>query len=159
MTGNRERGWPSPRTWERVSLEVKLAKKTNLSKNSLQTIIEGLVGPGAGIEYFAFLQWAENIPDVEAMLRGEIKLDFPERSDRRFAFVSAVVHALLESQQPEDLVVGFLTFLIDIPNDWAQMAHHDITWTLSSLGRVEVLECIYENKMHEKLQDKIFIEE
>ena len=46
MTGNRERGWPSPRTWARVSLEMQLAETTGLSNRALSHIIEGLVGVG-----------------------------------------------------------------------------------------------------------------
>ena len=158
MTGNRERGWPSPRTWERVSLELQLAKETSLSKAALRCIIEGLVGPGAAIEFLGFLKWAESIPDIEAMLRGDVEIEFPGRSDQRFAMVSASVHTMLESAEPEELVTGFLRFLIEIPNDWAQMAHHDLTWSLSTLERFSLLEAIHENELHEKLQDKIFID-
>jgi hypothetical protein len=158
MTGNRERGWPSPRTWERVSLELQLAKETSLSKAALRCIIEGLVGPGAAIEFLGFLKWAESIPDIEAMLRGDIEIEFPGRSDQRFAMVSASVHTMLESAEPEELVTGFLRFLIEIPNDWAQMAHHDLTWSLSTLERFSLLEAIHENELHEKLENKIFID-
>jgi hypothetical protein len=158
MTGNRERGWPSPRTWERVSLELQLAKETSLSQRALRSIIEGLVGPGAAIEFLGFLKWAESIPDIEAMLRGEIEITFPERSDQRFAMVSAAVHTVLESSEPEDLVTGLLRFLIEIPNDWAQMAHHDLSWSLSTLERFSLLEAIHENGLHKKLEDKIFID-
>ena len=158
MTGNRERGWPSPRTWERVSLELQLAKETSLSKAALRCIIEGLVGPGAAIEFLGFLKWAESIPDIEAMLRGDVEIEFPGRSDQRFAMVSASVHTMLESAEPEELVTGFLRFLIEIPNDWAQMAYHDLTWSLSTLERFSLLEAIHENELHEKLQDKIFID-
>jgi hypothetical protein len=158
MTGNRERGWPSPRTWERVSLELQLAKETSLSKAALRCIIEGLVGPGAAIEFLGFLKWAESIPDIEAMLRGDVDIEFPGRSDQRFAMVSASVHTMLESAEPEELVTGFLRFLIEIPNDWAQMAYHDLTWSLSTLERFSLLEAIHENELHEKLEDKIFID-
>ena len=49
MNGDRERGWPSPRTWARVSLEMQLAEESGLSDNALANIIEGLIGTASSL--------------------------------------------------------------------------------------------------------------
>ena len=63
---------------ERVSMEVKLAKEYNLSNDIIQIIVEGLIGEPTAIEFMAFLQWSENIPDIRKMLEGDIKPKFLE---------------------------------------------------------------------------------
>ena len=60
MDGNLERGWPSPRSWERVA--TLLTHGQNLSGASQGLMIQGLVGQGAGIEFLAFRRWAANLP-------------------------------------------------------------------------------------------------
>ena len=92
MGGNRERGWPSPRSWERVSSEIQLSRGTGLSPKSLDLVIEGLVGTGPAIEFNGFRNWTESMPDVEKMLSGEIAPKFPKRSDLQYAMVSAIAH-------------------------------------------------------------------
>ena len=73
MEGNKERGWPSPRSWERVAMELELGTKNGLDDDLMHVIVEGLVGEGAALEFMAFLQWSEKIPDIGKMLSGEIK--------------------------------------------------------------------------------------
>ena len=48
-----QRGWPSPRSWERVSTMLKIAEK-NQRKSSLKYTIPGLIGQGAASEFMAF---------------------------------------------------------------------------------------------------------
>lgn len=159
MLGNRERGWPSPRTWERVSLELQMAEENSLSKGALNTIVEGLVGAGAAVEFFGFIEWTESVPDVKAMLKGEVNVDFPERSDQRYAMVTAAVHMMIQDENATDLVTGFLNFILKIPNDWAQLAYHDLTRTLSEMGRSSLMETLLTNDLHASLEDKIFLDE
>lgn len=47
---NLERGWPSPRSWERVSTMCYSCS----DRNTLRIMVYGLVGPGAGAEFMAF---------------------------------------------------------------------------------------------------------
>ena len=69
-----QRGWPSPRTWERVSVVLTHAK--GLSKPHLRRLVDGLVGPAATAELMAFRDAAASLPDVPSMLEGlEFGLD------------------------------------------------------------------------------------
>ena len=59
--------WPSPRTWDRVHRVAAAADAASAGKAVRAILVEGLVGPGAAIE---FLRYAEEVdlpdPDVEA---------------------------------------------------------------------------------------------
>jgi len=126
MKGNKERGWPSPRSWERVAMEVELADKYQLENDILQTIVEGLVGEGPAVEFMGFLNWSEKIPDVGKMLKSEIKPSIPKRPDQKYAMTSAIVHYLRQHESPEDLIDGYMDILLEFPNDWMQLLQHDI---------------------------------
>ena len=136
MDGNKERGWPSPRSWERVSLEIQTAKRHNLDSDILHLIVEGLVGEGVAMEFMGFIKWAEKSPDIERMLNREIKPKVPSRSDQRFAMVSAIVYHLKQHNNPELLVDGLFDVIAKFPNDWLQLVVHDLDICLN--GFIEV---------------------
>ena len=133
MEGNKERGWPSPRSWERVALELELAGETKLSQDVLHIIIEGLVGEGAAVEFMGFLNWAEKAPDVEKMLQRIAPVKIPKRSDQKFAMVSAIVYQIRHSEKPEELLDGLFDIMVEFPNDWLQLIVHDLS-LIKSLG-------------------------
>jgi len=131
MEGNKERGWPSPRSWERVSMEIQTAKEHKLDKDILHLIVEGLIGEGVAMEFMGFIEWADKSPDVERMLRREIKAKVPKRSDQRFAMASAIVHHLKQHDSPEELIDGLFELMIEFPNDWLQLILHDLDVSLN----------------------------
>lgn len=127
MGGDPERGWPSPRSWERVALEVQLAETTGLDPHLLNLLIHGLVGQGAAVEFRAFRQWAAKLPDVQAMLDGKIPVSIPARADQRYAFCSALVHHLWHSPQADlqRRLGGFFKITQELSSDFAAMAMID----------------------------------
>jgi hypothetical protein len=150
MKGNKERGWPSPRSWERVSMEIDAAEKHNLDKDILHIIIEGLVGDGVAMEFMGFIEWADKSPDIERMLRREIKAKVPSRSDQRFAMASALIYHLKQTEKPEGLIDGLFDVMIEFPNDWLQLILHDVE--LSIDGFIDV---IYEHPRFDEIANKI----
>ena len=155
MDGNTERGWPSPRSWERVAMEVELARKNNLPEDLIHIIVEGLIGEGTAIEFMGFLQWSENVPDVEKMLAGQIKPKIPKRSDRRYAMMSAIVHNVRQHDDPISILDGLLELLLAFPNDWMQLIHHDITLVMGSQDDIDFLDAMFAHPKHEILETKI----
>tara|TARA_Y100001968_G_C19421954_1_gene752267 strand:+ start:265 stop:1401 length:1137 start_codon:yes stop_codon:yes gene_type:complete len=155
MNGDRERGWPSPRTWARVSLEMQMAEQTGLSNRALSHIIEGLIGIGTSIEFLGFLKWAEKLPDVGKVLRGEAEVYIPERSDQKFALISAMVHHVLEESDISRIVNGVIDIMLAFSNDWCQMAYHDIELTLTGRDRLDDLIILTTHPRHEELEIKI----
>ncbi|WP_198003217.1 ATP-binding protein [Alkalilimnicola ehrlichii MLHE-1] len=124
MDGNLERGWPSPRTWERVSDTLHRAERTGLPQEDVSLLVQGLVGPGAGVELMAFRAWHRTLPDVPAMLRGEAEITIPERADHRYALCAAAVYYLWQGPQggSDALVEGFFRLTLALPSDFATLA-------------------------------------
>lgn len=123
MEGNVEQGWPSPRSWERVS-EVLQQGGDSLPKASLQLMVEGLVGTGAATEFFAFQQQSRELPDVAAMLDRRQPVSIPERADQRYAFATTLAHLLWPSAQASDSerLEGFFRISEALPSDFATLA-------------------------------------
>ena len=130
MNGNLERGWPSPRAWSRVSDELILAETVGIPERSLGLIIDGLVGIGAGIELQGFRNSKSLLPDLKAMLRGDIEIDFPERMDQQYALTSSIAPALVEHDDPAELFNGLFDLFAIMTPTWVQVAWHDIENTI-----------------------------
>lgn len=92
MRGDVQRGWPSPRSWERVARTLQHGHP--LPDETLHLLIHGLVGTAAATEFLAFREWSSALPDVPAMLAGRAPIKIPTRADQTFAFCSALVHHL-----------------------------------------------------------------
>lgn len=125
MTGNLERGWPSPRSWERVALTV--AQGAALDPAVLALMVTGLVGPGAGTEFLAFRRSAQSLPDIAGLLRGTVTFVMPERADLRYAVTTSLAHHLWQGPPAErDVRIGnFLRIGLALSSDFAVMAMLD----------------------------------
>jgi len=85
--------FPSPRSWEFAHRALhKFADQPNLLLGGL----EACVGKAAGVELFAFIQSLENLPDIDAILRGESQ-QCPDEVDLQFAVASALVTRAIRS--------------------------------------------------------------
>jgi hypothetical protein len=79
--------FPSPRSWEFAHRALfKFAAQAALLPGSL----EACVGRAAGVELFAFIQSLENLPDIDAILRGE-SIECPGEIDLQYAIACALV--------------------------------------------------------------------
>lgn len=124
MQGDLQRGWPSARSWERVS---EVMGRGGLSDRALELMVCGLVGVGAGREFMGFLDWADAIPDAAELLRNPQALQFPERADQRYALCSALAHYLWNgpAQELDRRLEGFIEIGKRLPSDFAVMAMAD----------------------------------
>jgi len=116
--GDLQQGWPTPRGWERVGLELELARERGLPEGFVRLIVQGIVGPAAATEFFAYLNWANQLPEVESMLRGQSPLVVPERSDQCYALCTAAVHF---AQRHPELVDGMLRLGLEMTTDLAAL--------------------------------------
>ena len=119
MTGNLERGWPSPRAWERVSFETEHADE--LDAATFRAIVTGLVGPGTGLEYVAFRRWHADVPAVETMLAGRASLVVPKGADKRYALCSAVAHYLWREPHRERALTVLFELTTKLSADFAAL--------------------------------------
>ena len=125
MEGDLERGWPSPRSWERVSHVLNHAAA--LSETCLGLAIQGLVGAGTATEFLAYREQTAALPDIGAMLAGHAGIDLPKRADQRFAFATALSYHLWKGQESADpaRIERFLEIGEQLPSDFATLALMD----------------------------------
>lgn len=124
MEGDLERGWPSARSWERVS---ECLHRNRLDGRLRELMLGGLIGVGAGRELAAFLDWAAKLPDAADVLLNPASFKMPERADQRYALCSALVYHLWHGLADElDLRVdGFVKVGLKMSSDFAAMAMID----------------------------------
>jgi hypothetical protein len=94
--------FPSPRSWEFAHRAIrKFENHPALLTGSLQAC----VGPAAGIELSAFMSTLDQLPDIEAILRGET-VTAPNEIDLQYAVASTLVgHAIRVREQADATTV------------------------------------------------------
>ena len=120
---NIERGWPSPRSWERVSIAI---DSFDGHWNALlRKMIYGLVGRATGIEFAAFFEKFDQYQDIrEAMVDPAKRVTIPDSPAERFALCSAVTTYIWTGQDEEEekrLVDGFFRILPKLPKAFSVM--------------------------------------
>ncbi|MDQ7075528.1 MAG: MoxR family ATPase [Gammaproteobacteria bacterium] len=89
--------FPSPRSWEFTHRALqKFLHHPQLLLGSLQAC----VGPAAGIELNAFIASLDQMPDLDAILRGEAVL-VPEEIDLQYAVATALVGRAIRAKESE----------------------------------------------------------
>jgi len=116
MEGDLERGWPSPRSWERVSHLLALPACDPALRRLL---IAGLIGPGTAIAFEAFRELVDELPDTAAMLRGEAPCRIPETPDQRYALCAAAAHLMRHGSEQAAMLDGLIALATELPSDFA----------------------------------------
>ncbi|MEE8342685.1 MAG: MoxR family ATPase [Gammaproteobacteria bacterium] len=90
--------FPSPRSWEFAHRALqKFADNRDIFVSTLQAC----VGPAAGIELAAFVDNLDQLPDIDAILRGE-SVSVPSEVDLQYAVASALVGRAIKSKNEPD---------------------------------------------------------
>jgi hypothetical protein len=79
--------FPSPRSWEFAHRGL---QKFGDNPELLLGALQACVGPAAGIELKAFVDNLDNMPDIEAIMRGE-DVNVPKEIDLQYAVAAALV--------------------------------------------------------------------
>lgn len=119
MDGDLERGWPSPRSWQRVS-DV-LQAKPALPAHLMDIMIHGLIGDGAAVEFLAFMQHQHKLPPVDLILAGKAPIEIPSQPDLKFAFCSSLVDKLWRQPATEARLQRFFEVMFALSSDFATM--------------------------------------
>lgn len=124
---NLERGWPSPRAWERVG---HMADLFGADEALLRVAVQGLVGEKAGVEFLAFRRSNAHFDDVLAMLTDEnAKIMIPESAEGRYAFCSATAYLLWRGRGEDGerrRLDGFFRIAMELPPDFSTMLMMDV---------------------------------
>ena len=91
-SGTALRGWPSPRSWERLADCLAIADTTGVSDEVRLLVASALVGDGAAAEYLAYLRNLD-LPDPKDLLTYPAKFGELQRTDQQLAALDAVVAA------------------------------------------------------------------
>lgn len=126
---NLTRGWPTPRSWERVSQLCENFK--NEDENVLRTMVYGTVGNGAGVEFMEFFKINAEFDNVlEYMINPDkdtkkLIASVEGKLDRKYALVSAMLYLLWKGKNATDQaarVDGFMRIVNELSSDFASMA-------------------------------------
>jgi hypothetical protein len=122
---NLERGWPTPRSWERVSSVMKiLHDDTDL----IRSAVYGLVGNRAGIEFISFCKTIQNFNVREMMVDPAIEVIIPERADVCYLLCSSVAYFVWRGKTEAEsaaLLDGFYRISLKLSSDFAALLMMD----------------------------------
>ena len=129
MSGeNLERGWPSPRAWERVGLLEEEFEETP-DDPLLAPLVRGLVGDGVAAAYLDYRKASAEFDDIRTkMLDPAGTIEIPEKADRRYALCMAVSHCVWSAENEEEqerLLDGFYRVSEKLPGSYASMLMTD----------------------------------
>lgn len=97
---NLEAGWPSPRSWERVSQMVAMFGS---NEDVLRSVVYGLIGPNVGEEFIVFHRLQANFDSVlEVLTNPKKEVKIPTKADQKYAFYSAVSYLLWNGKNAKD---------------------------------------------------------
>jgi len=95
--------FPSPRSWEFTHRALqKFIDHPRLLLGSLQAC----VGPAAGVELNAFIASLDQMPDLDAILRGD-EVPVPEEIDLQYAVATALVGRAIRAKESDEAQVVF----------------------------------------------------
>lgn len=159
MEGNLERGWPSPRTWERVSTMLHLTDQNRTEgQRMLDISIEGLVGTGVGVEFNAYRQWSDKLTNVrELMLEPKKEIQIPERADQKYALCSAMVYHVWrgsDEKESQKLLDGFFRISLELSSDFAAMSMIDAMFGLDAALADDYSKKLIEHPLYKNWQKK-----
>jgi len=153
---NLERGWPSPRSWDKVSQMVKIYQG---NESLLRKIVYGLVGPAKGIEFIEFFKINKKFDNIIDMLEGRIPVKIPTKNDELYAFCSSLTYVLWKGKdEAEDKkrLDGFFEILSMMENrpDFMLMCLNGAMYPGTDEQNAAACEKLYTHKMWSKISAK-----
>ena len=90
--------FPSPRSWE---FAHRALQKFDESTNLLLGALQACVGKAAGIEVKAFVDSLDQMPDLDAIVKGE-EVATPKEIDLQYAVATALVGRAIRAKETDD---------------------------------------------------------
>ena len=118
---NLERGWPSPRSWDRVSQMTKIYGN---NEKLLRKIVYGLVGPAKGVEYMEFHRLNKSFDNIIDMIYGKVPIKIPEKNDQLYAMCASLIYVLWKGEDEKDEKLrldGFFKILAEMNPEFVMM--------------------------------------
>lgn len=137
---NLECGWPSPRSWEKVSNMLPIFGH---NEDVLRKIVYGLVGPGAGIEFMEFHRHNSKTAEVLTWLTNpKSKIEIPEKADERYVITAAASYLVWNGKTEADdkqRADGILRLAMELPPSFAATLFKQVCAGNARVNRVKAL--------------------
>jgi hypothetical protein len=95
--------FPSPRSWE---FSHRALQKFDDVPALLTGALQACVGPAAGIELSAFVENLEQLPDIDAIVRGET-VRVPRETDLQYAVAAALVGRAIRAKAEDNAAEAY----------------------------------------------------
>ena len=153
---NLERGWPTPRSWERVSRMLEVMKDE--PEELVRHMVYGLVGNRAGVEFMEFKKMSESFADALALMRNpDAEVKIPSRADMKYALCSAVAYYVWRGKNKAEsklLLDGFYRICMQMTSDFASMLMMDAMSGTQSVSREEACDRLFMHKDYKAWAEK-----
>ena len=153
---NLERGWPSPRAWERVSRMLDVMKDE--PEEIVRRMVYGLVGNHAGVEFMEFRKLSRSFADVlSVMLNPNAKVEIPDRADMKYALCAAVAYHVWRGADEADAAKrldGFYRISLALSSDFASMLMIDAMEGTEFIDKNEACDKLFYHKSYTDWQAK-----
>lgn len=152
---NLERGWPSPRSWARVSRMIDIYGSGD--ESLLRKIVFGLIGNRAGIEFMEFYKINSNFNDVLKMMLNPDTIEIPEKLDRKWAMCSSVSYLLWRGKDEADQkkrLDGFFEICMKLTSDFASMLMVSAMYGIDKSKGAQYCSILYKHPKYKVFSEK-----
>ena len=153
---NLERGWPTPRSWERVSRMLEVMKDE--PEELVRHMVYGLVGYRAGVEFMEFKKLSESFAEALGLMRNpDAEVKIPSRADMKYALCSAVAYYVWRGKDKAEsklLLDGFYRICMEMTSDFASMLMMDAMSGTQSVSREEACDRLFMHKDYKAWAEK-----
>ncbi|MEN9643686.1 MAG: hypothetical protein RL238_355 [Actinomycetota bacterium] len=115
------RAWPSPRSWTSAASLAGAVDMVGADRSVLVELLSGAVGPAAAMEYLSWLDEAD-LPDPEEALAHPDSFELPERGDRAYAALTAIVAAVRADNTPARWTAAWTAIAAGVTKGQADLA-------------------------------------
>ena len=151
---NLERGWPTPRSWERVSIMLRIIPDAEEDETLLRKIVYGLVGNRAGVEFAEYFKLNAEFDDVRAMMLDPSRpVTIPVKIDRKYAFCAGLAYFVWRGKSEEEsreLLNGFFRISRKLSSDFASMTMCDAMTGGGRIAEKEAAAKLFHHPDYEK---------
>jgi hypothetical protein len=153
MNESSECGFPTPRSWEKVSEILTQGASSWFSQALFFSLVSGLVGVGRAVEFIEYQKVEGLLPDIKLMLLHPETIDIPERADMKSCLVSSLTYILKRATENEfkEYLDGLFTLLLKLSSEFSALAVVEI---LQDEDMASKLPYIFEHPDWERWQKK-----
>lgn len=125
---NLSSGWPSPRSWERVSKICHIYEGSD--ETLLRTMVYGLIGNGTGVEFMAFHKLNAQFKNVLLYMidpEKDVSEIISDKAEMKYALTATIAYLVWKGKNEEDTnarLDGFFRITEQLTSDFAVMAFY-----------------------------------